>query len=168
MSEIRRLTSDVWHQMSDLGRLTLDTRHRPSDVWQRTTNIRHHASDIRRLRSCIRPLTSHVLHQITDKRHQTCLKSDVRFSALWMGAYSNKYGKYKTFKGWIQVCGNIFLMNFFRHHHLKDLHYLISATIHSTYITSPLKLVPPPKYTTAAFKFRFFQVPGATPRNTFT
>ena len=62
----------------------------------------------------------------------------------------------------------IFFIEFFRHHHLKHRHYLINATINSTYIRSPLKLVPPPKYTTAAFKFRFVQVPGATPRNTYS
>ena len=138
--------------------------------------MRHLTSDNKHQTSCIRHQTSEIIHQTS---HITRVTSD---NARDIKRVWNQTSDFLPF-GWALIRINtvnikrlkvgfkfkvIFLTEFFRHHHVKDRHYLISATINSAYIRSPLKLVPPPKYTTAAFKFRFFQVPGATPRNTFT
>ena len=71
MSDIRHLTSDVWHHISVIRCLTSNVCHQTSVITRLTSDICHQTSGIRHLSSDIWHQTSDIIPLPTDVWHQT-------------------------------------------------------------------------------------------------
>ena len=78
MSLVRRLISGVWHQMSDVRFCyqTSDNRHLTSDIWNQT-------SDNRSLKSDVSQQTFEIRHLKSDIWHQTSINQSIKLYLQW-------------------------------------------------------------------------------------
>ena len=71
MSDIRHLTSDLWHHISVMRCLTSNVCHQTSVITRLTSDICHQTSGMRHLSSDIWHQTSDIIPLPTDVWHQT-------------------------------------------------------------------------------------------------